>query len=303
MRNHLLPVVLCSCVLVFAFMSGAASRSDDATAQLQAEVTKTAEAFVVAFGKGDANAVAAFWAPEGDYMDLTGRLLKGREAIAADFANLFAENKGLTVRIEVGSVRFPTPDTAIEDGVTSVMAPGGGLPNRAHYTNFLVKKDGKWLLSSVRESAYIPPNNYEKLRQFEWVLGEWAEDVKEGHAGRVVFEWTPDSNFIIASRAVAVSDQLLFNGTERIGWDPAAKLVRSWSFEADGGFSEGTWTREGDNTWIVTVSSVLRSGSLMTSRTVVKRVDADTITWQATRQVLDGKPLPDTQMVTMKRVG
>lgn len=303
MKRHLLPAALVSLAAAFTFLGGAAHRATDDPAQQQAEITKTAEAFVEAFAKGDASAIAAFWTPDGDYVDLSGRVLKGRAAIAADFAHLFAENKGLTARIEVASIRFTTPDTAIEDGVSSVLSPDGGLPNRCRYTNYLVKRDGKWLLSSVRESPYIPPNNYEQLRQFEWALGEWAQDVKEGHAGRVVFEWTPDQNFIIASRAIAANDSILFSGSERIGWDPAARMVRSWSFEADGGFSESSWKQDGENKWLVSVSSVMRTGSLMTSTAVVTRVDANTITWQATKQILDGKPLPDSQVITMKRVG
>ncbi len=35
---------------------------------------------------------------------------------------------------------------------------------------------------------------------------------------------------------------------------------------------------------------------------IVKRIDADTITLQSKDQLLDGKPLPDTQSVRMKRV-
>lgn len=302
MKLQLWSAALGSCAVAFVFLAGITSPADDPGAQARAEITKTAEAFVAAYHREDAKALSEFWTPEGDYMDLGGRVIKGREAIAADFAHLFAENDGLKLRIEVASVRFPTPDTAIEDGVTSVMSSGGGLPNRAHYTNFLVKQDGKWLLSSVRESAYVPPNNYDRLQQFEWAIGEWAEDVKEGHAGRVVFEWTPDQNFIIASRAVAVNDNILFNGSERIGWDPAAKLIRSWNFEADGGFSEGSWTRTGDNQWTIKTSAVLRSGSLMTSTTTISRTDPDTVTWQSKDQRLDGNPLPDTAVITMKRV-
>jgi SnoaL-like domain len=60
----------------------------------EAAITKTAEAFVEAFQKGDAKAVASFWTPDGDYVDLTGRLLNGRPAIEKDFAHHFAENKG-----------------------------------------------------------------------------------------------------------------------------------------------------------------------------------------------------------------
>lgn len=302
MKKYHLIATICSFAVAFALLGGMALRTDDPNAGLRAEITKTAEGFVAAFQKGDANAVAACWTPDGDYMDLNGRLLKGREAIAADFAELFAENKGLTVRIEVLSVQFPTPDTAIEDGVTSVMAPTGGLPNRAHYTNTFVKRDGKWLLSSVRESPYVPPSNYEHLRPLEWAIGEWSEDVKEGHAGRVVFEWAMEQNFIIATREVAVDDALLFNGTERIGWDPAAKLIRSWSFEADGGFGEGTWAKDGKSGWTVRTSAVLRTGSLITATNVVTRVDADTITWQAKDRRLDGNALTDTPVITMKRV-
>src|SRR5881628_3353035 len=75
-----------------------------------AEITKTAEAFVEAFHKGDAKAIAAFWTPDGDYVDEHGRLVKGRKAIEDSFAELFAENKGLKLRIDVASVRFPAPD-------------------------------------------------------------------------------------------------------------------------------------------------------------------------------------------------
>jgi len=55
-------------------------------------------------------------------------------------------------------------------GTTAVLAPDGTAPSRARYSNFLVKKDGQWLLASVREAAYVPPSNYENLRELEWVM-------------------------------------------------------------------------------------------------------------------------------------
>jgi len=290
-------ILALACVLV----GPAPTRADDQDTTRREEVHNTAAAFVEAFKAGDAKAVAAFWAEDGDYTDLSGRTISGRAAIADDFAHLFAENKGLTLRIEVGSVRFPTADTAVESGVTSVLSPDGGLPNRACYTNLLVKTGGKWLLSSVRESPYVPPNNYEHLRPLEWLIGEWAQDVKEGHAARVMFEWTPDLNYMIASRAVVVGGVPLDNGSQRIGWDPASKLIRSWSFETDGSFGQGAWTQNGD-TWVNTVSSVLRAGSLMTSTTVVTRTGPDTLTFQTKDQQMDGKPVPDSPVITMVRV-
>lgn len=298
-RNN--PVGLFFLTLAFVLAGAAVARSEDPAAAQQAAIAKKAQAFIEAFHKGDAQALAAFWTPDGDYVDVSGRLLKGRKAIAEDFARQFAENKGLTLRIELASVRYLTPDTAIEDGVTTIMSPDGGMPDRARYTNVLVKKDGEWMLASVREATFTPPSNYEHLRALEWAIGEWVEDTQDSHVGRVQFQWTPDQNFIIGTRSVGVKDILLDNGSQRIGWDPAGKMIRSWNFEADGGFGHGEWKLDGDK-WVVTMSSVLRSGSLMTATTVVTRIDPNTIAWQIKDQQLDGKALPDTPVVKMKRV-
>src|SRR5882724_3863136 len=93
-----------------------------------AEVTKTAGAFVEAFHKGDAKAVAAFWTPDGDFVDVDGRVFKGRKAIEDSFTEFFADNKGLKLRMDVVSIKFPTPDMAVEDGTTTLMASDGSAP-------------------------------------------------------------------------------------------------------------------------------------------------------------------------------
>ena len=48
-------------------------------------------------------------------------------------------------------------------------------------------------------------------------------------------------------------------GTQVIGWDPAAGTIRSWMFDSDGGFGEGIWSKK-DNSWIVKFSQVLPDG-------------------------------------------
>lgn len=299
-RHTILSFILLASAI--AISGGAALRAADGDAAQRDAITKAAGAFVAAFAKGDAKAVAACWTVDGDFIDEAGRVVKGRKAIEEDFAKFFAENKGLTVRIEIGSLQFPTADTAIEDGASSVLMPDGSAPSRARYTNFHVKKDGQWLLSSVREAPFIPPSNYEHLRGLEWAIGEWMDSDSQGHVGRVTFEWSPDNNFILSTRAVDVKGAFMDNGSQRIGWDPAGKRIRSWSFETDGGFGESAWTKDGENKWVITTSSVLQGGGLMTATNIVTRVDADTLTVQSTQQQLNGKMLPDSAPVTMKRV-
>jgi uncharacterized protein (TIGR02246 family) len=267
----------------------------------EAEIAKTAKAFIEAFHKGDAKAVAAFWTPDGDYIDESGRVFKGRKAIEDNYVEFFANNKGLALRIDVAGLKFPTPDMAIEDGTSAVIPPDGSAPSRARYTNVLVKKDGQWLLSSVREMPDAGPSNYEFLRPLEWTIGEWIDETATAETGHISFNWAPGQNFIVSTRTVDYSDTSHLQATQWIAWDAAAKQIRSWTFQADGGFGEGTWKKDGDK-WIIKTDSVLADGSKVSATNVVASVDANTLTWQSREMKLNGNALPDTKAVRMKRV-
>jgi Nuclear transport factor 2 (NTF2) domain len=108
MKNHPLIVSLLPLAVAWAIACGTSSTRAAESDPQEAAITTMAEAFVEAFQKGDAKAVAAFWTLDGDYVDLTGRVFNGRPAIEKDFDNLFAENKGLKLRIEIASLKFPT---------------------------------------------------------------------------------------------------------------------------------------------------------------------------------------------------
>jgi len=273
-------------------------RGDD---DAKAAIAKQAEAFVDAFHKGDAKALAALWAPDCDYTDQSGRHLKGRDAIEKVFTNLFAENKDLKVRIESVSLRFVTPDVAIEDGTTEVFPPDGGPPTRARFTNVHVKKEGQWLLSSVRAAPFVPPNNHLHLRGLEWTIGNWTGEAKEGGVEWLSVGWADNQNFLNATFSTTLKNIPLGSATHRIGWDPAAKRIRSWVFDATGGFGEGSWSRNGKK-WTVKTTSVLQDGKKAAATYILTQVDADTLTLQAKDRSEDGKELPDTKEVKMKRV-
>jgi uncharacterized protein (TIGR02246 family) len=267
----------------------------------EAAVLKAAEAIVDAFNKGDAKAMAACWTTDGDYVTQSGKLLQGRPAIEEAFRAYFAENKGMKLRINVDSIRFPTPDTAIKDGTVEVIPPDGAPPSITRFSNFQVNKGGQWSLVSVREAPFVPPSNFDQLRVLDWMIGNWASDAAKGEVSRVSFAWSPGQNFIESAHTVAFKDVCLSTGTQRIAWDGAAKRIRSWSFETDGGFSEGTWSKEGEK-WVVKSNSVLQDGKKLSATNVVTRVDANTIAWQSKDRSLDGKPQPDSEEIQLKRV-
>jgi uncharacterized protein (TIGR02246 family) len=266
-----------------------------------AAIQKQAEAFVAAFDKGDAKALAAFWAPDGDYTDQSGKRLVGREAIEKAFEGLFSDVKGLKVGINSLALRFVTADVAIEDGVTEVYPPNGQPPSRARYTIVHVKKDGQWLLSSVRDAMYTAPSNYEHLRGLEGAIGDWAGESENGEVERLSLVWAENQNFITGSFATTLKQFSLGNLKVWIGWDPVAKNVRSWSFDAAGGFGEGTWAQEGKK-WTIKSGMTLPGAKKVTGTMVVTLIDADTISLQRKNLSVDGKPVPDTKEVKLKRL-
>lgn len=259
-----------------------------------------AKAFVEAFQKGDAKAVAGFWTADGDYTDQLGQTFKGRAAIEKVFGEFFAENKGLKLRIDIGGLRFVTPDVAVEDGTTGVIPPDGGPPMRARYTIVHIKQDGQWYLSSVRDAPYAPETNFTKLRSLDWMIGAWADDTPGGETARVLFEWNASRNFIVSTYSISFKNMTVAGGNEWIGWDPLTNQIRSWTFDLEGGFGGGTWTIDGDKV-VIKTSAVTRDGKKLTATNTVTRVDANTVSWKSTERTEDGKPLPDIKETKMKR--
>jgi uncharacterized protein (TIGR02246 family) len=277
-----------------------ASAADEQTGDKEA-LLNNAKAFVDAFEKGDAGAVAGFWAEDGEFVDLTGRRLQGRPAIEEAFKDFFAENKGVKLRIDINSVRFVGPNLAIEDGITSLISPDGKSPSQASYTNVHVKKDGHWVLESVEEAPYTPPGNSEHLRELEWTIGDWVDDGDGPEIARVSLEWSPDGNFIISTQDVTSRDTLVSRTTEWIGWDPSTSQIRSWSFDAGGGTAEGVWSNQGDQ-WIIKTNAIMPDGKKLAATNVITRTGPEAVTWQSKDRTLDGKPLPDLDEIKMKRV-
>jgi uncharacterized protein (TIGR02246 family) len=223
-----------------------------------AAVAATGEGYVAAFNKGDAKAVAAFWTEDADYTDLDGQTHRGREAISALFAAYFAANPGAKLAVDSASLRFLTPDTAIEDGASFVS--GGRLPpSSALYTSTLVKKDGKWLLASVRERSATAADRSQELGPLGPLLGDWVATSKDGE---VRVSLTPDDsgNFLVLRRTVLAQGVPAGAGMDWIAWDPSTKSIRSWSFQSDGSFGQGAWKQDG-TAWTIESQHVLRDGT------------------------------------------
>lgn len=285
-KLFLLPIIL---------LSSLAVRADSDTDQVAA----LGDSFVKAFDKADAANLAAAWAEDGEYSDIDGRTFRGREDIRKMFEGYFSSGKGRTLRVDSETLRFPAPGVAIEDGTTSVFGANGEPPSRARYTNVFVKKDGKWLLASVREAPFAAPNRSQELGSLGPLLGAWEAVAESGETIRTLVEPAAGGNFLVISRTILAKNVPISGATEWVAWDPASKAIRSWSFESDGGFSESQWKQEGGK-WTVSTRGTLRDGRTISESQVLSAGD-DALTVATTDFALEGKPQPAAKPLTLKR--
>ena len=80
------------------------------------------------------------------------------------------------------------------------------------------------------------------------MIGEWVDKGPDSEV-RVNCRWSEDGNFLIRSFTVKQQGKPVMTVTQRIGWDPLARRIRSWEFDSEGGFGEGTWSRDGER-WV-----------------------------------------------------
>ncbi len=69
-------------------------------------IVKSIHSFAAAFNAGDAKKLVAHFVEDGEYIDDTGTLFKGREAIRAEFAAFFKALPGTQLAIDVEAIRF-----------------------------------------------------------------------------------------------------------------------------------------------------------------------------------------------------
>lgn len=126
------------------------------------EIQKIADAFVSAWAKGDAKALAALHAENAIRSTPEGLIHVGRGAIEKAFSDAFAGPfKGTTLVVKPGEERTITPDVVVASGTYEVM--GGNVPagavTKGIYVNTLVRQGGRWVLASSAPAgaAATPP--------------------------------------------------------------------------------------------------------------------------------------------------
>jgi uncharacterized protein (TIGR02246 family) len=273
----------------------AAGPADKDSAADQAAIKKAGQSFLKAYLAGDAKALAAHWTENGEYFADDGTTIHGRANIENAYSELFAKRKGPTkAEMEATSIRFPSRDTAIQEGFFKVQS-GKEAPVSSKFTILHVREDGKWLMAVVREW----PSEGVSLRELDWLIGTWVAK-RDDTEVRTTYEWWGEKAFIRVNITFKQKDRTL-SGFQMIGRDGSTGQLRSWTFDPDGSFGEATWTRDGKK-WVMDSAGVLDNGSVLAATNILTRIDDDSFTFQSVQRTIGGEEAADIPPIRVTRV-
>ena len=142
-------------------------------------------------------------------------------------------------RGSIETIRFVGPAEAVENGVTTILHDDKTPAEKNRYRAVHVKRDGKWLMASAADL----PRRLDRRRPTQTTRRADRQLDRQDPETLVLtsYRWTDNRRFILGQFTVQVAGKPAMTGTQRIGWDPLRKVIRSWVFDSEGGFAEGTW--------------------------------------------------------------
>ena len=265
----------------------------------EAAIRANVAAFVKAYNAKDSKAIAALFTPDGQIVNKDGGASEGRAAIEQAFKAIFSDAAQKRIEVNVESIRFVGSDLAVEEGTTKESFAPGEPPDYDRYTVLHVKRDGKWLMAMARDEEGPAPTPREQLRPLAWLVGEWVDD-----GGSVVVKsscrWSDDGNFLLQEFNIQVSGKDEMRVSQRIGWDPLAKRVRSWVFDSEGGFGESLWTRDED-IWVIKATGVRPDGTTASSTNMLVPAGKDAYVWRSRDRIVGDDVAPNIEVKVVRK--
>ncbi len=254
-----------------------------------------------AFNRGDVEAIAKHFSEHAELVDEAGEAVHGRDAIRKVYADFLQANPGAQVQLETDWFRWVSADVVVGHGKAKITAKSG-LNMTMSYSAVHAKRDGKWPIVMIREAlgqAKPAKTREQSLHELDWLVGDFVDSDDSGTL-KIQCKWSRNKAYLVRSFTVSGKDGVELEGHEIIGWDAARGVLRSWVFDTNGGFGEGTWKHK-NKTWYCSLTSVRPDGA-KASAVHIFTPTGDHYTFQSIGRTLDGEVQPDIEEVTVRRV-
>jgi uncharacterized protein (TIGR02246 family) len=279
----------------------AAAPASSTTAADENSVRETLAAYVAAYNQKNAAKLVEFFTPEGTLIDSENVATRGREAIAQEFSEAFAERTTYTLEAKIDLVRLITPDVAQATGVARLVSPKEAtIANQ--FAALLARQGGVWKIVEIRDypapAGSVTP--YERLKELEWMVGDWVDESEDAQVSSTV-RWGQGKGFLIRDYSVQVKGEPTTSGLMIIAWDPQTAQIKSSIFNADGSRGEGSWTRAAENQWVVKAHGSTADGRPTSATQVITLVNKDALKTSSIDRVIGEEIVRDLEDIIMVR--
>jgi hypothetical protein len=255
--------------------------------------TKT---FAETFNKGQVTPLVAAFLPNGEYVDESGTIYQGSKELTELLTAYFKKFPGVQVSGKIESVRVIGP-LAIEEGVRVLTTKESATQIR--YIATYVKNGGIWQIASLRDfSEDAPASPHEQLQPLSWLIGDWVNEGTDAKV-KINYTWDEDKNYILGKYEIHANGKLAMKSSHRIGFDPLTGKIRSWLFDTDGGFAEGSWTQVGDE-WIIKSSVTMPDGQTGSSTIRFIPKTASSFAMKGTDRIVGNEAQDDFEVTIVK---
>ena len=293
-------------VALVGLTAGCASAAEPGGREADAAAIRAAaKVFMEALQRGDAQALTRLWTADGDIVDEAGQVLHGRETLAATTGGKSSGPRP-EFRITETNLRFVTADVAIEDGAVEVSLPDGGAPLSGRFSATWVREADGWKLAALREARDPEPSGAAALRELDWMVGEWRAIDETAHASAkpaaemtMSVRWNDAHTYLLREMRIRPANGGGLEISQRIGWDPLARRIRSWAFGSDGSHSEATWLRDGGS-WVARTSSVQPDGSQTSAINIYSFDGKDRCTMRSLHTHVGGEHMPPVALTLIR---
>lgn len=269
----------------------------------EAAIRASIATFVQAFQARDPAALAALFTEDAQILSDEAEPITGRAAIQAQFEadfRTYPENVKPTLAVNTESIKFLSADVALEQGTSTLTAAGTGAPpETSRYAVIFVKRNDRWFQAVVRDTKLTPASPAESLQPLEWLVGEWVDESDQATVA-MNCHWTDNKAYLLREFTVQVRGEPVLVGSQRIGWDPLTRRIKSWTFDSEGGQSEGYWARNGEQ-WVIKMTGVLASGETTSATHIVTPVNPGSMTWASVDRTVGDRTVADLPPITIVR--
>ena len=259
----------------------------------------SAQAFVDAYAKRDSAAIGELFTTDAEFLDEFGELTQGREAIVTLFNNVFRNSQTATIdEIAIERIRKITDRVVMEEGVVFAAESADHVRTRSRYVALhTLGDDGQWRINSLKNLPSGNVGRKQQLEQLAWLLGNWVNE-DDHSVVHTTCQWSEDGNYLLRRFTVQTREGNQMSGVQRIGWDPARKKIRSWTFDSHGGFFSGLWTKHNEQ-WLLNSAGVTADGETVTATSAYTLHDAEMVTWQYQSLIVAGDVRENMEPITM----